>query len=177
MLLMKVSWPGNITNRAHLIDPLHPCEKPLMAGGFGNCDFCGQRAPVHDVSYRQNTGMLVMRQSRHYQGRACRGCSSDLFMKTTLHTLVLGWWGTISLFLTPIFIFSNIACWVGSRSLPKKQLASTNLLEERREYALNLLATKDEATVIDVLAKDTALPHDEVATWLRGLQYSRKQAS
>jgi hypothetical protein len=177
MLLMKVSWRGNITNPAHLIDLVHPWQKPLMAGGFGNCDFCGQRAPVHDVHYRQNTGMLVMRQSRHYQGRACRACSSDLFMKTTLHTLVLGWWGTISFFLTPIFIFNNVACWVGSRRLPQQQLVSKNLLEERREYALNLLDGKDEATVIDVLAKDTGLPHAEVETWLRGLQYSRKQAS
>jgi hypothetical protein len=62
--------------------------------------------------------MLVARQMRTYQGDVCRACSSYLFKKATLHTAFLGWWGTISFFLTPIFIINNIAYWVKSRSLP-----------------------------------------------------------
>src|SRR5947208_11662795 len=147
-----------------------------MERGMGNCDYCGQRGSVHEVRYRQNTGMLIMRQSREFGGRACRRCSQSLFVRATLHTLFLGWWGTISFFLTPIFIAGNLACWIGSRRLPRDEAVARNLLEDRREYALALLDGKDEATVIDVLAKDTGVPRADVETWLRGLQYSQRRA-
>jgi hypothetical protein len=136
---------------------------------MGTCNYCGARGAVHEVNYRQNTGMLIMRRSRQFSGMACRACSHDLFVRTTLHTFVLGWWGTISLFLTPIFIISNIACWTRSRMLPRDATVTRNLLEERREYALNLLDGKDEATVIEVLVKDTGLPAAEVTAWVRAL--------
>ena len=56
------------------------------------------------------------------------------------------------------------------------EAVARNLLEDRREYALALLDGKDEATVIDVLAKDTGVPRADVETWLRGLQYSQRRA-
>lgn len=143
---------------------------PAMAHKFGRCDFCGAQAPVHQASYRQNTGMLIMRQTRHFEGRACRQCSHDLFVRTTLHTLVLGWWGMISMVLTPFFIVNNLVCWGYSRALPRENTVRRNLLEERREYALNLLDGKDEATVVDVLARDTGLQKSEVASWVQSLR-------
>src|SRR5262245_4906107 len=60
------------------------------------CEFCGNQSSTLDVHYRQNTGALVMRYSKEWHGRACRDCSTSVFKKASLHTLVLGWWGTIS---------------------------------------------------------------------------------
>ncbi len=137
-----------------------------------SCDFCRARGPVHDVAYRQNTGMLMMRQTKTFRGHACRACSGAIFRKTTLHNLVFGWWGVISLFATPLFIVNNVVCWLGSRRLPAAQALKTGALDERREYALNLLAGKDLETVTDVIARDSGLPRAEVEAWLRSLPRS-----
>jgi hypothetical protein len=91
-----------ISEQAVTVKPL--LRKTIM----GICNFCGdctQTAPVH---YRQNTGMLIMRQSREWPGDACRACSKRIFWQATIHTFFLGWWGTISFFATPIFIIGNI---------------------------------------------------------------------
>ena len=136
---------------------------------MSSCEFCGARAEVVEVTYRQNTGMLVMRQSRTWSGRACKSCSGTLFRKTLIHNLLFGWWGVISIILTPIFILANIGSWVKSRSLPTAAQSTSKRLEDQREYAINLLQSKDEATVVEVLTKSTGLPADEVEAYVRAL--------
>jgi hypothetical protein len=97
-----------------------------------------------------------------------------VFVRMTLHNLVLGWWGMISFFLTPIFILNNLGYFVQTLRLPSAASASRSALEDQREYALNLLATKDEATVIDVLAKQTGVPAPEVEAWVRQIAAARR---
>jgi hypothetical protein len=113
--------------------------------------------------------MLVMRKVRVWSGRACRRCAGKVFARTTLHNLTLGWWGTISLFVTPLFLISNLYYWTRTWSLPAAAVANRARLDENREYAMNLLATKDEATVIDVLARETGVDAGEVRAYVRAL--------
>jgi hypothetical protein len=135
---------------------------------MGRCEFCGARAPVAPVHYRQNTGMLVVRQSKAWAGDACRGCGLRWFWKTTLHTFFLGWWGTISCVLTPIFLLGNLYSLTKTLGLPTAAAQQRQALEDQREYARNL-ATKDGATTVEVLSRATGTPPADVEAFLSTL--------
>jgi hypothetical protein len=134
------------------------------------CEVCGTRSPVLAVRYYQNTGMLIMRQSRHFHALACRSCSAQLFVRMTLHNLVLGWWGMISMIVTPLFILNNLGYFLASRTLPSGAALATSSLEAHREYALNLLATKDPATVVEVLSRTTGASPADVRAFVERLR-------
>jgi hypothetical protein len=140
------------------------------------CDFCGARAETKQVEFRQNTGMLVMRQSKTWAGNSCRDCASKYFWKATLHTMFLGWWGTISLILTPIFIISNIGNFIKTRSLKTGPVVTQKLLEEHRAYAESLLATKDRDTAVQVLAKESGVSYAEASAYVDSLSAQKVSA-
>jgi hypothetical protein len=150
----------------------HARARGLLRTRQSTCAGCGTRGPVMEVRYHQNTGMLFMRQSQSYIGLVCRRCSSDVFVRMTLHNLVLGWWGMISMVLTPLFIANNLGFFVASLTLPGRGLVAARALEDQREYALNLLATKGEATVIQVLCGATGASEADVVSYLRRLRVS-----
>ena len=72
------------------------------------CQSCGVEAPTKYVSFHQNIGMLVMRQSKSISGELCKGCIHSNFWSLTMTTLFLGWWGTISFVITPFLLLNNI---------------------------------------------------------------------
>jgi hypothetical protein len=137
---------------------------------MGHCEFCGAKGPVTEVVYRQNTGLVIMRQTRTWAGSACRTCSVALFRRTTLHNLFLGWWGVISLFMTPIFLAINGYYLSKTLRLPTLTAHNRRALEGQREYAESLLASKDRATVIDVLQRQTGATDAEVQAFLDELR-------
>jgi hypothetical protein len=78
------------------------------------CQNCGRAAETKHVVYYQNIGVLVMRFFRQAKGNFCRDCSSRFFWRYTLTTLVLGWWGIISFFVTLFVLGNNIVRWIGT---------------------------------------------------------------
>src|SRR5436190_983251 len=96
------------------------------------CDACRTYAPVMNATYHQNTGMLMMRQHRQASGAFCRGCHFRVFWRFSLHTFFLGWWGTISFVLTPIFLLNNMGLFIASQTLPGGAKVAEDLLEQRR---------------------------------------------
>jgi hypothetical protein len=136
----------------------------------GACETCGAYGPVQDATYHQNTGMLFMRQHRKAAGAFCRRCHFRIFWRLTLHTTILGWWGTISLVLTPLFIINNTALFIASQTLPGGARVAEDLLEQKRAYALNLLATKPLVTVVEVLVRDTGATQEQVLEWVESLK-------
>lgn len=72
------------------------------------CQSCGIEAPTKYVSYHQNIGALVMRFSKSVQGNLCKNCVHKHFWSLTGTTAVLGWWGMISLIVTPFFLINNV---------------------------------------------------------------------
>jgi hypothetical protein len=82
------------------------------------CYECGLQVPTKSVEFRQNIGALVMRFSRTWKGDICKSCSHGVFWKMTLITLAVGWLGTISLIMAPIFIISNIVQYILCLTLP-----------------------------------------------------------
>ena len=125
---------------------------------------------VLDVTYRQNTGMLVARRSGVIAGSLCRTCSGRAFWKTTIHTFFLGWWGTISLIITPFFLLNNVYFGTRTLFLQKAEAAAKSSLAAQRDYALNLLKTKDDGTVIEVLMKSTGANEADVAAFVSTLR-------
>lgn len=82
------------------------------------CQSCGIEAPTRKVAFYQNIGALVMRFSQSVDGLLCKNCIHKNFWKMTLTTLLLGWWGIISLIVTPIFLLNNIFRYLFSLSMP-----------------------------------------------------------
>jgi len=134
------------------------------------CEACGVYGPVQHATYHQNTGMLAMRRHRQAGGAFCRRCHFRIFWRLTLHTAVLGWWGMISFVLTPLFLLNNIGLFVASQTMPGGAEVAADLLEEKRAWALNLLATKPLVTVVEVLVKDTGASQEQVLEWVEKLK-------
>jgi len=72
------------------------------------CQACGVEAPTKYVSFHQNIGMLVMRQSRSVSGNLCKSCIHSNFWQLTGITFFLGWWGAHSIIITPFLLLNNI---------------------------------------------------------------------
>ena len=149
----------------------------LIRSREGRCDHCGAHAPVEDVRFIKNTGMILMFRVDTVSGTVCRRCASDLFVRTMLHTMTLGWWGLISFFANLLFIANNVAIFVWTQTLPSGAAASKSELDGQREYALNLLATKDRDTVVEVLTRATGASPGEVTRFLDRLGSSEGDAT
>ena len=84
------------------------------------CQACGAEAPTRYVEFYQNIGALVVRFPSSIKGHLCKSCIHHYFWKCTLTTLALGWWGLISLIVTPFFILNNIFRYVLCLGMPAK---------------------------------------------------------
>jgi hypothetical protein len=71
------------------------------------------RATAH-VSFHRNVGMLFIRRTYKIEGNLCKSCIKKQFTQFTIKNLLLGWWGTISLFVTPIYAIQNVASYVSA---------------------------------------------------------------
>lgn len=76
------------------------------------CQTCGIEAPTRYVSFQQNIGALIMRFAKTIEGNLCKRCLHKHFWECSLTTFFLGWWGTISLLLTPIFLLNNLFYYI-----------------------------------------------------------------
>lgn len=83
-----------------------------------HCQRCGRQAPVKYVTFLQNVGVVIMRFSKTVRGNLCKRCISQCFWNMTLITFFFGWWGVISFFTSLVAIPTNIASYLGARSLP-----------------------------------------------------------
>lgn len=72
------------------------------------CQLCGQNVPTKYATLHYNIGLLVMRYTSTIQGDFCQSCLTRNFWKYTLTTLVFGWWGFFSFFMTPVILVSNL---------------------------------------------------------------------
>jgi hypothetical protein len=105
--------------------PNHPAAARLVrwqntnvqGGTIMPCQSCGLESPTKDVTLHQNIGLLVMRRSQTIKGSLCKPCIDSYFWRFTLVNATLGWWGLISLIMTPIFMINNLIQFIGSRSL------------------------------------------------------------
>lgn len=85
-----------------------------------SCQLCGRDVPTKYATLHYNIGLIVMRRSAILQGAFCQSCLTRYFWKYTLITLVFGWWGVISFFMTPVILVNNL--WQFFRSRPSTDI-------------------------------------------------------
>ena len=84
----------------------------------GFCQVCKTPAPTIHVSLSRHVGALVLMFHKSMRGSLCKRCIGRSFGEYTLTTLLLGWWGMFSLFITPIVLINNLMVFVRSRFMP-----------------------------------------------------------
>ncbi len=158
-----------LPSAAHLVWRVVRPFKGAEAKAPGACALCGQRGPTSPVRYVQLTGLVILMLMRELPAHACRRCSRDAFLKMTLHTLALGWWGLFPIFVNPGFVANNLLFLLRSQLLGGAAGYARARLDERREWIKALRDTKDEATVVSVVSADLGVSADEVTAYLRSL--------
>jgi len=89
---------------------MYYCARATLRVG-GNtmiCQSCGIEAPTRKVLFVQHIGAIVMFFHKRIGGRFCRHCVNKYFTEYFFITLVLGWWGLISVFATPVVLLIDI---------------------------------------------------------------------
>ena len=87
-----------------------------------NCKVCGKMRQTTYASFDYNVGLLVRRETYSVAGYMCRQCIHKKFWEYTSKNLLLGWWGTISLLVTPGYLVSNVYAYVHSLYLLRGSL-------------------------------------------------------
>lgn len=166
--LLMVPWLINLALRFSSTFP--PEEVPTGRDAL-TCPLCHGPGPLVPVRYLKMTGMIVMMSYGEHAGFMCRECSQRVFRATTGHNLVFGWWGLFSFFINIGFIVNNLMFSLRAPDpAMKPEKAHLRLLEGHREYALNLLATKDDETVIEVISKQAGVPEDAARSFVATLR-------
>lgn len=136
------------------------------------CEACGAQ-PAAEVRCLQVTGVVVLVIVREARLVACARCAGEALTATTTHTLLLGWWSPLSILVLPWVLAANGLAWIKSRFSLGGSRGAVSALEPEREYAMNLLRSKDPETVVEVIARKTGLPPAEVEKWVATLVSKR----
>lgn len=80
------------------------------------CQNCGVQAETRRIRFDQNIGFLFMRNYKYVEGEFCKNCIKNLYWKINLPNLV-GWAGTISLFLAPFFFIANTVKFISAMNM------------------------------------------------------------
>jgi len=70
---------------------------------------------VAAISFHRNAGMLILRRTYTLRGDLCKSCMNRAYWAFTGRNFVQGWWGTISLLITPVYFVMNTYSFVGAR--------------------------------------------------------------
>lgn len=82
-------------------------HQPMPQAPYG-CRVCGAQPAVR-ATVRGHQGMLVLMRFLRQEGPFCRDCGLATYRKMSADTLWQGWWGPLSLFITPVTVLMNLA--------------------------------------------------------------------
>lgn len=102
--------PSTFQPSTPLADQPHSPVLPLFHPNLGPqllCRYC-HNGPAVQTTFRQHTGMLILMKFASIEGPFCRNCGLHAFRSTTSHTIIAGWWGWLSAFITPVTILINV---------------------------------------------------------------------
>lgn len=97
-----------------------PGPYPQGAGPYppaAACQVCGA-APAAPVTVRGHQGMVVVMRFLRRQGVFCRTCALASFRDMQADTMVMGWWGPLSVLITPFVLLANLSALSGIRRMP-----------------------------------------------------------
>ncbi|MFF4502930.1 hypothetical protein [Streptomyces sp. NPDC001401] len=79
--------------------------------------------PAAPVTVRGHQGMVVMMRFLRREGMFCRTCALASFRDMQADTMVMGWWGPLSVFITPFTLLANLSTLSGIRRIPEPATA------------------------------------------------------
>ncbi len=77
------------------------------------CHGCGREARTAPLWQRRQIGLVLFRLYLEERRVLCGPCMGRYYRGMTGVTLVAGWWGIISLFVTPFVLISNTLAYLG----------------------------------------------------------------
>ncbi|MFI2760202.1 LppU/SCO3897 family protein [Streptomyces echinatus] len=80
--------------------------------------------PAAPVTVRGHQGMVVVMRFLRRRGVLCRTCGLAVFRQMQADTLVRGWWGVLSMLITPVVLLLNLGALSGIRRLPPPATAA-----------------------------------------------------
>ncbi|MEV6050305.1 hypothetical protein [Streptomyces sp. NPDC052107] len=95
--------------------PQAPGASPAAPGT--GCQVCGA-APAAPMTVRGHQGMLVIMRQLHRKGTFCHTCGLAVFRKMQSDTMAQGWWGPMSMLITPVILLINLFTLAKIRKLP-----------------------------------------------------------
>lgn len=90
------------------------------------CKVCGQPAPTKFMQFRQNIGLIIVRQTIKVEGELCKACIDQLYWEMTGRTIVFGWWSMSSLLFAPAIIILNTLQWLETRKMKQPPIQLSN---------------------------------------------------
>ncbi|MBV8885264.1 MAG: hypothetical protein JO235_14890 [Chroococcidiopsidaceae cyanobacterium CP_BM_RX_35] len=143
------------------------------------CQSCGVEAQTKYIEFYQNIGALVVRFHKAIKGNLCKSCINKYFWRFTPTTLILGWWGVISFFVTPLFIVNNIIRYLLALKLAPVPAGATapqlthealiRLQPYRDEIATRLNRGEQLAPLVQSIAPRAGLTPGQVALYISAL--------
>lgn len=149
------------------------------------CQDCGVEAATRHVSFHQNIGALFVRFSNSVSGDLCKNCLHKHFWGMTTKTLFLGWWGTVSLIVTPFFLLNNVGRYLLCLRMPAvppgatPPLLTDDVVERIRPHAADLFgllnAGAEFAGVATSIAHRAGVTPGQVALFVQAVVRSQQQ--
>jgi len=88
----------------------------VSGASMQRCQLCGGIGLTQPVTFRRNVGMVLARRTYKISGNLCKGCIHQQYWKFQGLDLILGPWGTISLFMTPLYLIQNTVGYIAALS-------------------------------------------------------------
>jgi hypothetical protein len=174
-----------------VLNPQSERSRLLTRQGQGKsmiCQVCGVEAPTKYVAFYQNIGALLMRFSKSIEGNLCKSCIHKHYWGMTGTTFFLGWWGTISVIITPFLILNNTGRYLFCLGMPRvpegatapvlTEAAVEKLLPHLEILFERLNAGEDFRTVTESIAQQTGVTPGQVVLFVRAIveqQQSQQQ--
>ncbi|MCX4634194.1 hypothetical protein OG775_03270 [Streptomyces platensis] len=98
--------------------PLHPHPYPQPYAAYPGCRLCGAR-PAVQATVRGHQGLFLLMRFLSRSGMFCRSCGLATYREMSANTLWQGWWGPLSVAITPVTLLMNL----GPRSRFRKLAA------------------------------------------------------
>jgi hypothetical protein len=86
----------------------------------GACVRCGKRKQTISVGLNRHIGAVILMFHKSLRGQLCKECISQVFWEYMLITVLFGWWGVISVFLTPVVLINNSIVYARSRLMTNR---------------------------------------------------------
>ena len=99
-----------------------PSQEDSHTPSSQHCESCGIAAETKYVEFYENIGLIFMRQHRSVKGNLCKSCIDFHFWNSTGKTMLLGWWGIISFFITPFILLNNFFRFIFTLGMQKAPL-------------------------------------------------------